>query len=105
MNYETLKNVTDWATSDDTGSSSMAMCRFMLGLPPKDGYYSHPYDAGDRGRCIRLLNLIPEWWDRIDEMAALPTHKSYMFSNGKITIKESGWREQIPLIKKEANRE
>ncbi len=102
MNNETLKNVIDWATGNDTGASSNAICRFMLGLAPKNGYYSHPHDYPDRGRCIRLLNLVPEWWDRIDEMAALPTQKYNVYSNGKMTVEESGWEQQIPLIKKEA---
>jgi hypothetical protein len=76
-----------WATGDDTGVSSRFLCRWLYGFDPADlRYYTAPSDASDRGSCIRLLNLIPEWWDRLDEMAGV----------------SKGWEEQIPLIKKEA---
>ena len=84
-----------WALGDDTGMSSKAICRFMLGIK---GDYSAPSDADDRGRCIRLLNLVPEWWDRLDEMAEIPGTKVLTFEHGEV---ERGWKEQIPLIKKE----
>lgn len=76
--------VFDWATGDDTGISSRALCRFMLGF--RDGNYGFlaPCDAGDRGRCIRLLLRVPEWIERIDEIAVYST-----------------WREQLPMLKKE----
>lgn len=96
---EILKKAIDWATGHDTGSSSAALCRFMLGLKPASNWeYEAPSDADDRGRCIRLLNLIPEWWDRLDEMAEIPGRKVLTFAKGEV---ERGWKEQIPLIKKE----
>lgn len=106
MKQETLLKIIDWATGDDTGVSSEALCRFMLGLKPSHYVFSEPSDEDDRGRCIRLLNLVPEWWDRLDEMVSLPSHKVLCFTakiNEPIS-KSSGWTEQIPLIKKEAGR-
>ncbi len=87
-----------WALGEDTGMSSKAICRFMLGIT---GDYPPPSDADDRGRCIRLLNLIPEWWDRLDEMAEIPGTKVIVWSDGLDGVVERGWKEQIPLIKKE----
>lgn len=79
------RELIEWATGDDTGSSSKYLCRFMLGLVKTSIEERSPYDADDRGRCIRLLNLKPEWWNRLDELSNYP-----------------GWKEQIPLIRKEA---
>ena len=100
MKDEQLLKIIEWATGDDTGISSMALCRHMLGIYPEQRNHA-PSDADDRGRCVRLLNLIPEWWDRLDEMAEIPGTKVLTFQHGEI---ERGWKEQIPLIKAERNK-
>lgn len=92
--------VIEWLLGDDTGSSSMTLCRHMLGI--KGQRFSYPHDSADRGRCIRLLNLIPEWWDRLDEMAELHSSAVLVIGKNGFESKESGWKEQIPLIKAEA---
>ena len=102
MDKKDYLKIIEWATGDDTGASSKALCRFMLGLE-HDG--SVPSDAGDRGRCIRLLDLIPEWWDRLDEVASLPSHEVVVISSKEIGREMRGWKEQIPLIKKEGKHE
>jgi hypothetical protein len=56
----------EWMFSDDTGSSSKAICAHMLGV--KKTCASYPSDPSDLGRCLRLLELIPEWKPRIKEM-------------------------------------
>ncbi len=91
----------EWALSDDTGMSSEALARHMLGFNHY-GHYPAPSDKDDRGRCIRLLNLIPEWWDRLDEMAQYPSGNLTYFKNGKVLTRKEGWTEQIPLIRKES---
>ena len=60
--------VISWLLSGDTGSSSEAICAHMTG---KGTYYGHSYpsDPSDLGRCLRLLELVPEWKPRIAEMA------------------------------------
>lgn len=61
-----------WLCGDDTGASSKALCRHMLGLPESNVWrsdWSYPSDPSDLGRCLRLLALIPEWDERIGEMA------------------------------------
>jgi len=57
---DAYKRLARWALTDDTGMSSKAIGHRYLGLPPAHGYYSHPHDAGDFGRCYRLLNAMPE---------------------------------------------
>jgi len=78
------RNLLEWATGNDTGVSSVALLRYMMGFEPNDWGFMAPSDRDDRGRCIRLLKKFPEWLDRLDEMK-----------------KFSGWKEQIPLIKDE----
>ena len=90
-----------WLLGDDTGASSKAICKFMLGIPD-EWNYSPPMDSGDRGRCIRLLNLIPEWWDRLDEMAKIPSRKVFQLSGKNSGVISQGWAEQIPLIREES---
>lgn len=61
-----------WAVGRDTGSSSKALCAHMSGSKPdNDGDY--PRDPDDLGRCLRLLELVPEWKPRISEMAVYGT--------------------------------
>lgn len=84
-----LSILINWATDDDTGASSEFLCRYLLGFDANKKWgYSAPYDADDRGRCIRLLNKIPGWWDRLDELSGVSEE----------------WEKQIPLIKAEANK-
>lgn len=71
--------VFDWLLSDDTGLSSEHLADHMLGSPVR--HFFAPSDADDRGRCIRLLKLMPEWKERLYEMEKYP-----------------GWSEQISLI-------
>lgn len=81
---EQLIKLLNWATDHDTGVSSEVLLRHMIGLYPGFWRHSSPSDAYDRGRCIRLLNIIPEWWDRLDEMSEF-----------------GDWKEQIKLIREE----
>jgi hypothetical protein len=55
-----------WLAGGDSGASSKAICHHMLGMK-SDG--SFPWDPSDLGRCLRLLELFPEWKPRIREMA------------------------------------
>jgi hypothetical protein len=55
-----------WLAGGDSGMSSEAICYHMLGMK-SDG--SFPLDPSDLGRCLRLLELFPEWKPRMGEMA------------------------------------
>ena len=78
-----VKDVFEWLLSDDTGCSSKAICAWMLDINYNRG--GSPGDADDRGRCIRLLQIMPEWVERLDEMKEI----------------NQNWSEQIDLIKAE----
>ena len=59
-----------WAASGETGVSSKALLGVMVGKPPK-GRLCYPHDGGDLGRCIGLLDAVPEYRPRLSEMAAV----------------------------------
>ncbi|WP_024717979.1 hypothetical protein [Pseudomonas putida] len=58
-----------WMRDGEVGMSSRAIHDHMLGLTPKCGYFDYPLDPDDLNRCIKLLELIPEWKPRMGEMA------------------------------------
>jgi len=60
-----------WLAGNDTGISSRTIHNVLRGqTKPDDGWgWSAPWDADDFGRCARLIDLIPEWEDRIHEVA------------------------------------
>lgn len=58
-----------WSVSDDTGLSSKTIwAHMMAGMAPERGA-DYPRDVSDLGRCLRLLDRVPEWKPRIQEMA------------------------------------
>ncbi len=65
-----------WAIWGEQGLSSQAIFRHLTKLkipgvrPPRDGEEpAYPRDVNDLGRCIRLLEEVPELQGRIGEMA------------------------------------
>lgn len=87
-----------WALGNDTGTSSETLAAFMLGME-RGGWSSPPSDAADRGRCIRLLKLIPEWLPRLPELAAANPGAPHTV-NGE-TDHNHTWAYEIPLILQE----
>jgi hypothetical protein len=65
----TTKTPGDWIDSGDTGLSSKAIWRHMMGLPVDDS--SYPLDPDDFGRCFRLLGApwAKGWRERMPEMS------------------------------------
>ena len=61
-----LVDVFKWMRSHDSGASSEAIAMHMI-AGWSDG--SFPRDPADLGRCLRLLELFPEWKPRIGEMS------------------------------------
>lgn len=90
-----------WALSRDTGISSEAIAKHMTGS--STDRMSPPSDADDRGRCIRLLELIPEWITRLPEMVQYDQKKQegIVISSSGISAYSNSWSKQIPLIIKE----
>lgn len=64
------KRIAEWFASSDTGLSSKAIA-LWLWQKKKDERWgpATPSDVGDLARCLRLLEIIPEWKQRIPEMA------------------------------------
>lgn len=94
-----------WAMSGDNGNSSWALANHMLGFPQRH-LGLPPSDADDRGRCTRLLELIPEWLPRLGEMfeydkSEQPT--GITIGGSGITAYQNSWKTQVPLIVKEGN--
>lgn len=98
-----LQRAIKWATGSDTGISSEALCCYMTTGTVNRPRWNAPSDAADRGRCIRLLKLIPEWVDRLDEMKKLDVGTVSVNGADPIPISEyeQSWTQQIPLIRKE----
>lgn len=89
-----------WLLSDDTGLSSKSLCSFMLNIALTTGI--PPSDASDRGRCIRLLQLIPEWIPRLPELVEIEKPKeSLVFGASGMRTEVNSWAIQIPLILEE----
>lgn len=59
-----------WLASDDTGISSKAIAMLMTGGNVGRWGWGHPGDPDDLGRCLRLLELFPEWKPGISDMAS-----------------------------------
>jgi hypothetical protein len=64
------KRAARWAASGKTGTSSKAMLSVMLGERPKTSF-CYPHDGGDLGRCIGLLDAVPEYRERLNEMKSV----------------------------------
>lgn len=93
-----------WALSGDTGISSEAIAAHMSGyLTSRRFGMQPPSDRDDRGRCIRLLELIPEWIPRLSEMVQYDQKKQegIVISNSGISAYSNNWSKQIPLIMQE----
>lgn len=59
----------NWLESGGTGASSKAIWQHMMGRKQRETW--GPADPADLGRCLRLLEKIPEWKPRMPEMAAV----------------------------------
>lgn len=92
-----------WALSGDTGISSEAIAKHMTGSGKSR--MQPPSDKSDRGRCIRLLELIPEWIARLNEMVQYDANKpeGIVINSSGISAYDNSWSKQIPLIKEEGS--
>lgn len=91
-----------WALHYSTGMSSKSIAQHMA-TGVSDG--RPPSDADDRSRCIRLLELVPEYIPRLKEMLKYdaPDKKpeGFVISNSGISAYDNSWSKQIPLILQE----
>lgn len=63
------RRVMEWALTGDTGASSLALARRMMGLESSES--PHPQDCQDLLRCVQLLDAVPEFRQNLDKMASL----------------------------------
>lgn len=63
-----MSRAVNWILNDDTGISSKTIWAVMMNADYPD--HDIPWDVADIGRCLRLLALMPEWADRLAEVAA-----------------------------------
>lgn len=59
----------DWFKSRDTGTSSLTIYSVFMHTDSPHHCYSPPSDPADFGRCYRLLQLMPSWRPRLQEVA------------------------------------
>lgn len=92
-----------WLLSKDTGISSKAIARHITGN--KGTYWTMlpPSDAADRNRCIKLLELIPEWINRLPEMVQYDQQpqEGITINSSGVSAYTNSWAKQIPLIRQE----
>ncbi len=66
----TDEEIIRWFVTGDVGVSSKAVVAQMTGSKTRrDGFGDHPYDNGDFGRCHKLLEAVPKFKVRIEEMS------------------------------------
>lgn len=58
-----------WINNGDTGVSSATIWAVLLRRPNPYCTSDVPHDPGDFGRCYRLLAVMPEWRERLPEVA------------------------------------
>ena len=68
---KTLSRAIKWLLEDDTGVSSKTILSVMTGITPDNRWNSAPSDPADLGRCLRLLELFPEWKARMHLMSGV----------------------------------
>jgi hypothetical protein len=66
-----IAKLATWFAGNDTGVSSCTIAASMAGANMDNVHSGIPHDPGDLGRCLRLLEIFPEWKSRMPEMANL----------------------------------
>jgi hypothetical protein len=94
-----------WALIGNTGTSSKTIAMHMVGTGYKDWFSWPPMDSGDRARCIKLLELVPEWITRLPEMVQYDgkSDPGIVINSSGINLDTNTWSRQIPMIIKEGN--
>ncbi len=59
----------EWLAGPDTGASSLAIVEVLAGRSGLTENHQGPSDPSDFSRCRKLLEVMPEWRDRLSEVA------------------------------------
>jgi hypothetical protein len=76
----TPRSPEEWARSRDTGISSATIYQAISGNRSPYDHFDIPHDAGDFGRCYRLLKLFPAWRSELHQVAVYPKWKPFVES-------------------------
>jgi hypothetical protein len=73
VHVEMPSTAAQWLATGERGISSEAILSTLTGLPMKSahGFGNHPHDPDDFKRCEMLLRAVPEFRERLGEMAAV----------------------------------
>ncbi len=71
--------LTAWLVRDDTGASSKYMASILSGQFSVS--HNYPWDPSDLGRCIRLLEAVPELESELHKMKACSPQWSAVVDN------------------------
>lgn len=66
---DTKDKIIKWFLTGKTGNSSKAIVAQMMRHGTDRRYPDYPLDGGDFGRCHGLLEMVPEFKPRMQEMA------------------------------------
>lgn len=69
-----------WISNGQVGMSSKTMWNYFMGST-KPYPVNHPYDPDDFSRCYKLLQAVPEWRPRIQELKSLSKAWSNLADN------------------------
>ena len=70
MNTLIPENLNNWLANGNRGISSEAITSHLTGINFRGPWgLGHPYDPSDFGRCMELLEAVPEFRPRLKEMA------------------------------------
>lgn len=70
-----------WLAWGERGNSSNVIFGHLTGIPMAVGDGMPPFDASDFRRCRMLLDHVPEWRNRLAEMAELGPEWSVLVEN------------------------
>lgn len=94
-----------WSLCGETGTSSLAIARNFCGITTEHGFsFSPPSDRDDRRRCIKLLELIPEWIPLLDQMVKYDIQEKetgIVINSSGVSAYDNSWSKQILLIREE----
>lgn len=70
LSTDAVKRIALWSLSGSTGVSAKTIACVALGIKENARVdFDMPYDAGDFGRCLRLLEMVPELHEYLPAVA------------------------------------
>lgn len=73
--------VLKWIANGERGLSSETIVRELAGIDLTQGRGSEPYDPSDFRRCLLLLDAVPEFRGRLEEMKKVSEYWKLLIEN------------------------